>query len=86
MANTHHTVDTGTHIAKLQSDVAAMKQTLSAMSEVQDEILSWVKKLKKGFEADQLDIGKCCHTVRITLAHFLIIIQLFYTSYRCIKF
>ncbi|CAB3981823.1 Hypothetical predicted protein [Paramuricea clavata] len=46
MVNTHHThtVDTGTHIAKLQSDVAAMKQTLSAMSEVQDEIVCWVKK------------------------------------------
>jgi hypothetical protein len=37
--------------------MAPMKRTLSAMSEVQDEILSWVKKLKRGFEADQLDIG-----------------------------
>ena len=52
-----------------------MKQTLSAMSEVQDEILSWVKKLKNGFAPDQLDNGKCCHTVRHTLAHFLIIIE-----------
>jgi hypothetical protein len=33
------------------------------------------KKLKNGFEPDQPDVGKCCHTVRHTLAHFLIIIQ-----------
>lgn len=59
-----------TAIEKLKVDVAGIKRTLSAMSGVQDEILSYVKKLKRGFEADQLDIGKCCHTVRHS-SHFV---------------
>ena len=59
---------------KLQSDVLSMKRTLSRMSEVQEEILSCVKKLRKCVEDDQLEIGKCCHTVRhilLILVHFL---------------
>jgi hypothetical protein len=58
-------------IQKLQSDVTAMKRTLSRISDVQEEILTYVKKLKKCVEADQLEIGKCCHTVGHILAHFL---------------
>ena len=56
---------------ELRSDVASMKRTLTRISEVQEEILSCVKKLKKCVEADQLEIGKCCHTVRHVQVHFL---------------
>ncbi len=57
-------------IQKLQSDVTAMRRTLLRISDVQEEILTYVTKLKKCVEADQLEIGKR-HMVRHILAHFL---------------
>ena len=47
----------------MKSDIKAIKRTVQMMHTAQEEILSLVKKLKRGQEAEQFDFSKCCHTV-----------------------
>ena len=60
-------------IQKLQGDVTSIKRSIASLAENQQELLSLVKKLRKNVEADNFDMGKCCHTASlITLIHIIL--------------
>ena len=60
-------------IQKLQSDVTSIKRLIAGSAENQQELLPLVKKLRKNVEADNFDMGKCCHTASlIILIHIIL--------------
>ena len=53
-------------IKTLQSEMASLKRGFKTISDQQSELLQLMKSMKKGAEASQFDLAKCCHTVSYT--------------------
>ena len=50
-------------IKTLQSEMASLKRGFKTIADQQSELLQLMKSMKKGAEASQFDLAKCCHTV-----------------------
>ena len=62
-------------VETLKADVSSLKRTVTSMAQTQQEILTLVKKFKKGMESEKFEMGNCSHTVSINPSHDFFVIH-----------
>ena len=48
-------------VETLQADVLSFKRAVTSMAQTQQEILTLVKKIKKGMESEKFEMQNCSH-------------------------